>query len=339
MSFLTRLLAACLLLALPSLPAEAAAPWHLTKVQMVSRTAGWALASTPCGPVVLRTTNGGASWRNVSPQGNWPRLSVQPAGKSYDLLEGTDLSSLNSQTCWVARISSANAAQIVVEQTQDSGIHWAKSIVLNHSGFSVSLTFLDRRQGWLLTSADSVTSSFRKELFQTKDGGRTWIPVTEKLPDNIDPRGMKFRSATVGWLTAGYLSGDVMPFYRTDDGGKHWQLQKIDAPAITSENPGYGNVFPPSFFGPEQREGLLPFLAQDRLPASGLYRTQDGSETWQLFSSFGKVDVNQAIGLQFLSPTLGWMLKDDVTAPVLKLLRTEDSGRHWHVIYPKPRKQ
>ncbi len=275
------LLAACVLL---TAPAPAAARWHLTKVQMVSRERGWALASTPRGSALLRTTNGGKDWRNVSPSAILPLSPAQSAAnEDYGIgREGIGLYGLSGRTCWVAMISEFK--QIVVERTRDGGRHWAKFQFANRTGYSLLLSVLDRRHGWILTISDMASGSTRKELYRTKDGGRTWAFVTDVVPDHIDPHGMTFRTASEGWLAAGYHGSDEMPFYRTDDGGKTWHVQLLPEPAVYQNN-GYGNLNPPQFFGSQKRFGTLVVDYRNNVINRFeriTYVTRSGGRTWRI---------------------------------------------------------
>lgn len=277
------LLAACLVFAVPA-AGRAADSWHLTKVQRVSRNSGWALASTPRGSVLLRTTNGGQEWQNVSPHGIWPLSAAQIASNENFGIgwEGIDCYGLSGQTCWVAMISSGT--QIIVEQTHDGGHHWAKSQFANHTGDSLLLSFLDRRHGWLLTISDMASGSTRKELFRTEDGGQTWGFVTNALPDHIDPRGMTFRSSTEGWLAAGYHGSDEVPLYKTKDAGRHWHLQSLPEPDASVDG-GYGSVTPPRFSGLHKRRGILTVDYRDNninRSEAVAYVTHDGGRNWHI---------------------------------------------------------
>lgn len=307
---------------------------------MVSRDTGWALASTPRGSVLLRTAGGGTNWQNVSPQGIWPLSSAQIASNENFAIgfEGIDCYGLSGQVCWVAMISELD--QIIVERTHDGGRHWAKSEFTDHTGLYPLVSFLDRRRGWILTISDMASGSTRKELFETKDGGRTWATVTKKIPDHIDPHGLTFRSASVGWLAAGYHGSDQVPFYRTGDGGRHWNVQELDTAKIFKGEDGYGIVHSPSYFGPKHRDGLLPVQFRGIASPAGLYRTRDGGDTWRLTASlpmFGPI-FGRADTIQFLSLKNGWLM-ENVGEPMSRLLRTQDGGRHWRVVYPKQRKQ
>ncbi len=269
------LLAACLF----PIPGTAA-PWHFTKTQMTDSRTGWALASTPRGSVLLRTTNGGASWKNVSPRVIWPLSPAQIAASENDIAsEGIDFDSLSGQTCWAAMIS--GDTRIIVEQTHDGGRHWTKSQFGNQSGYSLLLSFLDRRHGWLLTISDMASGSTRKDLFRTTDGGKTWAFVTRAIPDHIDPNGLTFRTASIGWLAAGYHGYDEMPLYRTNDGGRHWRLQVLPEPAGIGD--GYGIISRPRFFGPQRRDGSLVvnYRGGTRFERI-LYSTHDGGQTWRI---------------------------------------------------------
>ncbi|MGI4789452.1 MAG: hypothetical protein ACRYFS_11455 [Janthinobacterium lividum] len=195
------------------------------------------------------------------------------------------------------------------------------------------MSFLNRRHGWILAVSDIASGSTHKELYRTKDGGETWAAVMDALPDHIDPMGMIFRSASVGWLAAGYHGSDEMPFYRTDDAGRHWRLQEIEIPPPFQD--GYGIAYPPSFFGAGRRDGLLPVRFVTHTPEGeniAFYRTGDGGSTWHLRRWLPKSAGVDAIS--FLTPTLGWTLKNkDSQYPTLQ--RTADGGRHWQTVYPR----
>lgn len=279
---MTRLLVAYVLIVLPAVTVQAADPWHLTKVQMVSHQIRWALASTPHGEVLLRTADGGKEWRNVSPHEIWP-LSPQQAQANADVgAEGIDFCFLDRKTGWVAMKDDQD--RVVVERTRDAGRTWDETRFVDQTGYFVFISFLDSRHGWLLTISDMASGSTRKELYRTEDSGRTWAAVTDAIPDHIDPTDMTFRSASEGWLAAGYHGSDEVPFYHTVDGGRTWHLQRLLEPAVYRDG-GYGNTNPPQFFGPQKRDGVLVVDYRNNTNnrfETITYITRNDGRTWRI---------------------------------------------------------
>lgn len=184
-----RSLTLLVLLAVLGQIAQLAGAWQLDKVQMVSQTNGWALAHTSRGSILLRTSDGGRDWQNVSPKGIWP---LSPAQTHYneDMGEGIDISFLSAQTGWLAMYTQAE--QITVERTQDGGRHWAASRFRERMGYTLIVSFRDARHGFILTISDIASGSTKKTLYRSNDGGKTWGFVTQTIPDHIDPNGLTF---------------------------------------------------------------------------------------------------------------------------------------------------
>ena len=277
-------LAGFCLLAVSGAAAQASGAWDLEKVQMVSQTRGWALAQTSRGSILLKTSDSGRHWQNISPRGIWP-LSPALVQMSQDVgAEGIDACSLDGRTGWVAMENHRD--QVVVERTRDGGRHWAMSQFPDRVGYSLILSFRDPEHGSILTISDMASGSTRKALYRTNNGGKTWSVVTEALPDHIDPHGVTFQNGSVGWLSAGYHGSDETPFYRTGDAGRHWRLQELDTSPLRDTSPhrqdGYGETYPPAFFGSGRRSGILPMRYEAHNPKRGgfaLYETRNAGGT------------------------------------------------------------
>ena len=173
---------AAALAALAAVPAEAHGPdgrtphWELKDsgtpevrfrgLSAVSRDTAW-LAGTQ--GTVLRTTDGGASWRNVSPPG---------AAE----LQFRDIESFDARRAVVLAIGEGEASRLY--RTDDGGATWTESFRnTDAKAFYDCLTFFDPRHG--LAMSDPVDGKFR--ILSTSDGGRSWkvLPNTG-MPAALD---------------------------------------------------------------------------------------------------------------------------------------------------------
>ncbi|MFJ8630037.1 WD40/YVTN/BNR-like repeat-containing protein [Streptomyces sp. NPDC093568] len=166
------------LAALTALPAQAHEPqgrvphWELKDsgtpdvrfrgLAAVSRHTAWLAGSKG---TVLRTTDGGASWRNVSPPG--------AAG-----LEFRDVEAFDARRAVVLAIGEGEASRVY--RTEDGGATWTESFRnTDPRAFYDCLTFFDHRHG--LAMSDPVDGRFR--ILSTSDGGRSWkVLPSEGMP-------------------------------------------------------------------------------------------------------------------------------------------------------------
>ncbi|MEW2568452.1 YCF48-related protein [Streptomyces sp. NPDC047070] len=119
----------------------------------VSRNTAWLAGSKG---TVLRTTDGGTSWRNVSPPG---------AAE----LEFRDVEAFDGRRAVVLAIGEGEASRIL--RTEDGGATWTESFRnTDAKAFYDCVTFFDARHG--LAMSDPVDGKFR--ILSTGDGGRSW---------------------------------------------------------------------------------------------------------------------------------------------------------------------
>ncbi|MGW2937589.1 WD40/YVTN/BNR-like repeat-containing protein [Streptomyces sp. NPDC001156] len=105
---------------------------------------------------VLRTTDGGTHWRNVSPPGTAD-------------LEFRDVEAFDARRAVVLAIGEGEASRIL--RTEDGGATWTEAFRNTDTrAFYDCLTFFDRRHG--LAMSDPVDGKFR--ILSTGDGGRSW---------------------------------------------------------------------------------------------------------------------------------------------------------------------
>jgi hypothetical protein len=116
--------------------------------------------------------------------------------------------------------------------SHDSGKNWSDFQIslepsLTPETEKYQIGFTSEKEGWIVYQCQSETGSAQCLLFQTNDGGRTWIPKsTFKIDDSFS--SFKFASADVGWALPRTVSDESKPLlYQTFDGGATWELAAI----------------------------------------------------------------------------------------------------------------
>ncbi|CBG68499.1 oxidoreductase [Streptomyces sp. LBUM 1478] len=132
----------------------------------VSRNTAWLAGSAG---TVLRTGDGGRTWRDVSPPG---------AGE----LQFRDIEAFDARRAVVLAIGEGEASRVY--RTDDGGATWTESFRnTDPRAFYDCLTFFDPRHG--LAMSDPVDGRFR--ILSTKDGGRSWAVLpNEGMPPALE---------------------------------------------------------------------------------------------------------------------------------------------------------
>ena len=328
----------------------------LGSLHMVSASVGWAIS----GGSVLRTTDGGAAWGNVTPGGVLPRGTVLRAF------------SLNAADAWaVVRGDMA----LTIYRTTDGGAAW-RSAALATGSLRVSCDFVDPRHGWLLVDTGAVALQEAVSIYATADGGATWALVSRTGPAGASPGGLPFpggkggiafSSPTVGWVAVNPPIPGGSVVYETTDGGRTWARRALPAPAVSG---GLVYVYRPWFFSPstglapvqiivppahtgdagrllwtvdETHDGGRSWSTQPAAPGGGLYSWLDAQHGWQVVGpnlestsdggrTWTAIPVHRSLSavrqLDFVSLEVGWALESGPGGTTV-LLRTTDGGRNW----------
>ncbi|MFD9002685.1 WD40/YVTN/BNR-like repeat-containing protein [Streptomyces sp. NPDC059582] len=275
------------LTALAAVPAEAHAPAHRTPhrtphrpphwapkdsgapearfrgLSAVSRDTAW-VAGT--GGTVLRTTDGGASWRNVSPPG---------AGD----LQFRDVEAFDARRAVVLAIGEGEASRVY--RTADGGATWTESFRnTDAKAFYDCLTFFDQRHG--LAMSDPVDGRFR--ILSTGDGGRTWkVLPSDGMPAALDGEAGFAASGqclvTSGprdvWLATG--GGARARVLHSADRGLTWTAADTPIPA---GDPARG-VFALAFRDRTHGLAVGGDYRADQLSPQAAARTSDAGRGWR----------------------------------------------------------
>lgn len=273
----------------------------------VSRSTAWTAGTKG---TVLRTTDGGASWWNVSPPG-------------AEGLEFRDVEAFDGRRAVVLAIGEGEASRVL--RTDDGGATWTESFHnTDPKAFYDCMTFFDRRHG--LAMSDPVNGKYR--ILSTADGGRSW----KVLPDRGMPKAQEGESGFAAsgqclvssgprdvWLaTGGAARARVL---HSADRGLTWTV--TDAP-IPGGDPARG-VFGLAFR--DRAHGIAvggDYRADQQSPRASA-TTTDGGRSWR---PAAKPVPAYRSGVTWLPHTRRSALAVGPTGTDL----TTDGGRSWRTV-------
>ncbi|WP_406864031.1 oxidoreductase [Streptomyces sp. HUAS MG47] len=275
-------LCAAVLAAVLAVPAQAGEPgnapeagrpgWQLTTtgtdarfrgLAAVSRDTAWAAGSKG---TVLRTTDAGRSWRDVSPPG---------AAE----LQFRDIEAFDARRAVVLAIGEGEASRVF--RTEDGGATWTESFRnTDPRAFYDCMTFFDRRHG--LAMSDPVDGRFR--ILATRDGGRSW----QVLPDAGMPAALPGEAGFAAggqclvspgprdvWLaTGGAATARVL---HSGDRGLTWTVAESGLPAGDPARGVFALAFRDRAHGLAVGGDYRPDQASPRAAAV----TGDGGRNWR----------------------------------------------------------
>ena len=187
----------------------------LRGLSAVSSTTAWASGATATGPIVLRTTDRGATWQDVTPAGS-------PATLQFRDIEAFDEDS-------AVAMSAGTGSDSRIYWTSDGGASWTLAFENDDPGaFYDCMTFFDNKRGLALSDPPDLVK-FR--ILSTSNRGRTWHVV--------NPAGMppalpgEFAFAASGqcmtsaqghraWFGTG--GGEEARVFRSSDRGQTWSV-------------------------------------------------------------------------------------------------------------------
>ncbi len=298
----------------------------LTYIKMVGAQSGWAMDDDS----VLRTSDGGATWQDVTPPHIQALLiSNTPYGAFF----------LDANTGWVAGY---DQGALTLWRTGDGGRDWdsakieisTNSAYLSATSFDwKALDFIDPQNGWLIQSLGVAMGTEPVAICGTVDGGRSWMSVSEAVPGQNAlgtlpfggvKNGLSFADNKHGWIT-GSWNGNGFWLYRTNDGGKTWNRQDLPVPDGLSTDGGSVETYPPVFYG---NGGILPVVFRAGGQTIVFYRTDDRGLTWKATQPLKTSPDNSPL----------WSIPDSERFFVTdgeRSYATGDGGRTWKTILPK----
>ncbi len=271
-------------------------------------------SQTEGGPgTVWRTTDGGATWRDVSPP-------------DTEGLLFRDVEARSARTALVMAIGPGEASRIY--RTTDGGQTWTETFRnQEEAAFYNCMDFYPGGRRGLAVS-DPVDGKFR--VIATRDGGRSWqILPDEGMPDSTGEYNFAASGDCLvisGWSAWFGSGGAAARIFRSRDLGHTWSATDSTIPAgeaagvfgLAFRNPWQGVAVGGDFAAPGdgadasaytfggrtwRNGGDLQVLAEDAAWVSGTRSTlvsvgesgdtagshlsRDGGRTWTLFSGVG----------------------------------------------------
>ncbi|MEU5897352.1 MULTISPECIES: oxidoreductase [Streptomyces] len=273
----------------------------------VSRDTAWVAGTKG---TVLRTADGGRTWREVSPPG--------AAG-----LEFRDIEAFDGRRAVVLAIGEGDASRVL--RTEDGGATWTESFRnTDAKAFYDCMTFFDRRHG--LAMSDPVDGKFR--ILSTADGGRSWkvlpsagMPAAQEGEAGFAASGqclVSNGSRDVWMATGGAARARVL---HSADRGRTWRA--TDAP-IPAGDPARG-VFGLAFR--DRAHGIAvggDYRADQPSPKAAAV-TRDGGRRWD---PAGKPPSAYRSGVAWFPHSRSTALAVGPTGTDV----TTDGGRSWRTV-------
>lgn len=231
---------------------------------------------------VLRTTNGGQSWQNVSVRG-------------ADSLDFRDVHAVSADVAYVMSAGLAEQGQARIYKTMDGGRNWTLQWSDTTKGvFLDGMAFWDATHGVALS--DAVDGKI--VIVRTEDG-RTWQKVDpNNIPAALPGEGAFAASGTSiavqgksnAWIATG--ASTEARVYRSTDQGRTWQVFGTGVPA----GPSAG------FFGiafADAKRGIAVAGDYQIARSSGdvTMVTRDGGVSWQRASKWPSQGITGGVVL------------------------------------------
>ncbi|MCB9082155.1 MAG: glycosyl hydrolase [Lewinellaceae bacterium] len=188
------------------------------------------------GNKVLRTTNGGMSWTEISPDltrnetakqglGGGPITNEGAGGENYNTIYYLIESTLEQGVIWTGSDCG------LVHVTRDNGKTWQNVTPPNLPECMIhSIELSPHDKGTAYVSATRVKfNDFRAMAYKTTDYGKTWTAINQGINTDDFLRVIREDKQVKGLLYGGAERG----FYVSTDGGAHWYSFQLNLPVVT----------------------------------------------------------------------------------------------------------
>lgn len=308
---------------------------YLTALRFIDAYVGWAAgmidrpmagvacqqaaptAMDPCYGVVLRTQDGGKTWRKSL-------LLPYYGTYSYPVQQ---IQAIDGQIAWALILDCDPASSARgpygcasdVRKTTDGGATWA----IQATGYIVGIRFATSSRGWMTVS--DADGSY--EVRVTSDGGSTWTTRLRTTSGSVV--GLDAANADTAWVMTqdgGYCTSTTCTNYelfRSTDGGITWS--SLGNPKHTpGTNCIGGHLVGPLFASPVSGWLAENTGAGGARATTGLLQTDDGGRTWRCLAAPTQSSAVSAADQQHV-----WVTTTQPADGTSAMFSTDDGGVSW----------
>ena len=302
-----------------SLAATAGAQWspqrsgttaELRGLSVVDRRVAWASGT---GGRVLRTTDGGATWR----------LDSIAGASALDLRA---IHALDGRRAWGISAGPAEEGKARIFHTADGGATWAEQWSTAEKGvFLDAIAFWDARHG--IAMSDPVDGHLY--LLTTDDGGATWTRVpAERIPPTLAGEAafaasgscLTIQGSGNVWIGSG--GGATARVFRSTDRGRHWTV----APTPVVAGSASAGIFSLAFRDARHGVAVGGDYQKPRTASDNVALTDDGGRSWRL--ARGPLPAGYMSAVAFVPGAPATL----VAVGLAGTARSRDRGESWTMV-------
>lgn len=250
---------------------------YLRSVGFASATRGWVGTTTP-GRQLMQTTDGGATWTEVS---DLPDLAPPFV---------CGLSVVNESVVYASGTNDPGMA-VRVMRTTDGGTTWQATDMSEHATILIDIYFTDADTGWVVGGKAALPtppvphdprSHIKPVVLHTTDGGQTWTNTVEDLTDQF-PLGewgwkIHFIDDHVGFISLENFSQAAI--LKTVDGGHTWTRIEVKDPQGNVNLEGIGFL--------DENTGWVGGWGSTDFRKGFSSATTDSGQTWKDANEIGR---------------------------------------------------
>jgi photosystem II stability/assembly factor-like uncharacterized protein len=277
----------------------------LRGLSVVSERVAWASGARG---TVVRTTDGGTTWRTITVLG-------------ADSLDFRDIAAFDERRAYVLSIGNGSASRIY--KTVDGGETWMLQFTNSDSA-----AFYDCFDFWTAERGVAVSDPVRGrfQVIGTSNGGVTWSELPpERIPPAVSGEAAFAASGTCltvaqpdhVWIASG--GGSEARVYRSGTGGINWQV----ASTPVSSGAGTRGIFSIAFADGRRGVAVGGDYQRPADTTANVALTDDGGATWRLPT--GR-PMGYRSAVAYVPPSGGQVL---VAVGTSGSERSDDGGETW----------
>jgi photosystem II stability/assembly factor-like uncharacterized protein len=170
--------------------------------------------------MMLRTTDGAKTWKEISPDLTEKAPSQNPAG----VITTFAPSAADSGEIWVGTSTG------LVQMTRNDGKSWSNvtpsDMPANSNITSIEASSANADIAYVISAARNDLHPY---IFRTRDGGQSWQKIVNGLPENAIARVVREDPQRKDLLYGGTEKGAYVSF----DGGENWQSLQLNLPTVS----------------------------------------------------------------------------------------------------------